>query len=123
MLIKMVGPNGLSMAPIAPDVVGAFVGAVGICIAIYLQMVSPRAVSPTYSLAFFTFGAAFMLYNITAFAPESTTGTLRTARFVGSVLALMLELAGATYVIRHTEVRSPHRVLLDALPSSRRRRE
>ncbi|QPL12252.1 putative membrane protein [Halorubrum phage Hardycor1] len=81
------------------SILGAFVGVVGISIALWLQMVAPRKCHPRHVLAFFGFGSIFLLTNADAIA---LTGPIVPASAaLGLLVALVFEVAGAWYIYRN----------------------
>ena len=80
-------------------ILGAFVGVVGISIAIWLQMIAPRRCRPRHVLAFFGFGSIFLLTNADAVGVEGPIIPL--SAVLGLLIALAFEVLGAVYVYRN----------------------
>ena len=58
-------------APHWVDLLGLFAGSVGVCIAIWLQLVTPRRVKPKYVIGFLVLGSSLMLINLEPVIPEN----------------------------------------------------
>ena len=58
-------------APHWVDVLGLLAGTVGVCIAIWLQMVTPERVKPRYVMGFLTLGCSLMLINLEPLVPNT----------------------------------------------------
>ena len=80
------------------EVLGAFVGVVGVSIAVWLQLVSAKAAPARYVIGFYLFGATFLLTNAGALGvpphPANILGLL------GVLVALAVEVAAAVFVYR-----------------------
>lgn len=57
------------------DAVGFAAGAVGVCIAVWLQMVAPRRVRARYVAGFLVLGGCLMLVNLRLVWPEPVAAT------------------------------------------------
>lgn len=105
-------PMPHASSPHILDLLGAVGGALGLCIAIYLQLVTRRKVPVRYVLAFFVVGSLLLSLHAEAF-PSLEPALVLSLRAVAIVGAILLELGGAWYVWKHAEVESPVEVASD----------
>jgi len=77
---------------------GALTGVVGVSIAIWLQLISPKKCPARYVLVFFVFGSVFLLMNAGAIGVPGRPATL--LGLIGAIVALVAEVVGAVYVYR-----------------------
>lgn len=83
---------------------GAFVGVVGISIAIWLQMIARRRTPASAVGAFFLFGSFMLLLNSGAFGVGANVEVALTV--AGLSAALVVELAAGVWVyLKHSEPR------------------
>jgi len=77
-------------------VLGAFVGLVGVCIAIWLQMVAKRRVPAKYVVVFYAFGSLFLLLNTAALGAGNEVAQV--VAVFSLTVALLVEVGGAVFV-------------------------
>ena len=82
-------------APHWVDLLGLLAGSVGVSIAIWLQMITPRVVKARYILGFLTLGCSLMLINLEPLIPN--TDAVLAAR----VLAYLTLVAAQAYLAYH----------------------
>jgi len=89
---------------------GAFVGVVGVSIAIWLQMVARRRCPARHVTAFFAFGSFMLLLNTAVFGVEG--GVEPYVAGVALLSALVVEIAGAIHVYRtYSSERPEYRIV------------
>lgn len=86
----------------AVDLLGLLAGTVGVCIAIWLQMVARRRVRARYVLGFLVLGTALMLANLRPVWPFHD-GSAELARAVAYIGLLAGQLALARHVWDESE--------------------
>jgi drug/metabolite transporter (DMT)-like permease len=89
------------------EVLGAFVGVVGVSIAVWLQMVSAKRTPARYVAGFFVFGSIFLLTNSGAVGVPTEPANL--LGLLGVLAALVAECGAAVFVHRRfgTDDRTP----------------
>lgn len=80
------------------EVLGAFVGVVGVSIAVWLQLISAKQAPARHVLGFFAFGAVFLLTNVAAVGVPTDPANL--LGLFGVLVALVGECAAGIHVYR-----------------------
>jgi len=74
------------------DLLGLFAGTLGVCIAVWLQVITPRKARPRYVLGFLLTGTTLMLAN-----PEPVAPVSKALIFLGAFMYILL-IAGECYL-------------------------
>jgi len=90
-------------APHWVDLLGLLSGSAGVCIAIWLQLVTPRRVRPRYVIGFLVLGSSLMLINLEPIIPENGNAIL-VARAMSYLTLLVLQTLLAYHVWQEAEV-------------------
>lgn len=80
---------------------GTVAGVLGVCIAVYLQLINPRKVEPGYVVAIFTAGAAVILVFSPAWATDQTIPWLKLG---AATLFVISEFTAGYYVWKNGEI-------------------
>lgn len=98
MIDSMITPE---TATTALELAGTAAGALGVGVAVYLQLIAPNRVPVWYVAAFFLFGAFMLVDHPGGVGLLEPTATL--VRLAATVAALAVETGGALYVLRHLD--------------------
>lgn len=81
---------------------GVIAGSIAMCMAVYMQMVSPKYFKPRVVLLFWVFGITLVLINIQVVV-SSADGVLMTIQVVAYTLLIIVEAYVASMILQRKE--------------------
>lgn len=88
---------------------GTVSGLIGICIAIYLQMLTQKRINPSYVFGFYLLGCILILMNTGAYLTGNNT--IQWLRLIGVSMLTLGELWAGFWVFKHSDIPNPRKSL------------
>lgn len=92
---------------------GTVTGAIGVLIAIYLQLISPKHCPPQYVMFYLTVGSGLMLIHINGALVSDLTATI--LRLAGYTVLMAVQVGSAYYIYQKLDKEDSVETLEDAL--------